>query len=52
MLERRNVKATSHMMGAAVEKHSAPAKEIVQRGREPSGHGQTWTPRYPMMPEQ
>ncbi len=40
------------MVGAAVEKHPALAKEIVQRGHEPSGHGQTWTPQYSMTPEQ
>ena len=32
MFDRRNVKVTSHMVGAAVEKHAALAKEIVQRG--------------------
>ncbi len=51
MFDRRNVKVTSHMVGAAVEKHPALAKEIVQRGHEPSGHGQTWTPQYSMVPE-
>src|SRR3989441_1576977 len=50
--DRRNVKVTSHMVGGAVEKHPALAKEIVQRGHEPSGHGQTWTPQYSMTPEQ
>ena len=52
MFDRRNVKVTSHMVGAAVEKHPELAKEIVQRGHEPSGHGQTWTPQYSMTPEQ
>jgi peptidoglycan/xylan/chitin deacetylase (PgdA/CDA1 family) len=52
MFDCRNVKVTSHMVGAAVEKHSTLAKEIVQRGHEPSGHGQTWTPQYPMTWEQ
>src|SRR6266850_5604765 len=52
MFDRRNVKVTSHMVGGAVEKHPALAKEIVQRGHEPSGHGQTWTPQYSMTPEQ
>src|ERR1700722_5339800 len=52
MFDRRNVKVTSHMVGAAVEKHPALAKEIVQRGHEPSGHGQTWTPQYSMTSEQ
>ena len=52
MFDRRSIKVTSHMVGAAVEKHAALAKEIVQRGHEPSGHGQTWTPQYSMTPEQ
>src|SRR6266404_4277208 len=52
MFERRKVKVTSHMVGAAVEKHPALAKEIVQRGHEPAGHGQTWTPQYSMTSEQ
>src|SRR5580700_11247845 len=52
MFDRRKVKVTSHMVGASVEKHPALAKEIVQRGHEPAGHGQTWTPQYSMTPEQ
>jgi peptidoglycan/xylan/chitin deacetylase (PgdA/CDA1 family) len=52
LFDRRRVKVTSHMVGAAVEKHPTLAKEIVQRGHEPSGHGQTWTPQYSMTPEQ
>jgi peptidoglycan/xylan/chitin deacetylase (PgdA/CDA1 family) len=52
MFDRRQVKVTSHMVGAAVEKHPMLAKEIVQRGHEPSGHGQTWTPQYSMTSEQ
>jgi peptidoglycan/xylan/chitin deacetylase (PgdA/CDA1 family) len=52
MFERRKVKVTSHMVGSAVEKHPALAKEIVQRGHEPAGHGQTWAPQYSMNTEQ
>jgi peptidoglycan/xylan/chitin deacetylase (PgdA/CDA1 family) len=52
MFNRRNVKVTSHMVGAAVEKHPELAKEIVQRGHEAAGHGQTWTPQYSMSPEE
>jgi peptidoglycan/xylan/chitin deacetylase (PgdA/CDA1 family) len=33
MFDRRNVKVTSHMVGAAVEMHPELAKEIVQRAR-------------------
>jgi len=52
MFDRRNVKVTSHMVGAAVDLHPALAKEIVQRGHEASGHGQTWAAQYSMTPEQ
>ena len=52
MFDRRQIKVTSHMVGAAVDLHPALAKEIVQRGHEAAGHGQTWTPQYSMTPEQ
>jgi peptidoglycan/xylan/chitin deacetylase (PgdA/CDA1 family) len=52
MFDRRNVRVTSHMVGAAVEKHPELAREIVQRGHEATGHGQTWTPQYSMTPEE
>ena len=50
--DRVGVKVTSHMVGQAVEKHPALAKEIVDRGHEAAGHGQTWEPQYSMTPEQ
>src|SRR5579871_3876878 len=46
MYDRKKVKVTSHMVGLAVEKHPALAKEIVQRGHEAAGHGQSWAPIY------
>jgi peptidoglycan/xylan/chitin deacetylase (PgdA/CDA1 family) len=52
MFDRRKVKVTSHMVGAAVDLHPALAKEIVERGHEASGHGQTWAAQYSMTPEQ
>jgi peptidoglycan/xylan/chitin deacetylase (PgdA/CDA1 family) len=52
MFDRRKVKVTSHMVGSAVDLHPALAKEIVQRGHEASGHGQTWAAQYSMTPEQ
>jgi peptidoglycan/xylan/chitin deacetylase (PgdA/CDA1 family) len=52
MFDRRNVKVTSHMVGAAVESHPELAKEIVQRGHEATGHGQKWTAQFSMTPEQ
>jgi peptidoglycan/xylan/chitin deacetylase (PgdA/CDA1 family) len=39
------------MVGQAVEKHPDLAKEIVERGHEGAGHGQTWEPQYSMTPE-
>ena len=41
VFDRRKIKVTSHMVGAAVDLHPALAKEIVQRGHEATGHGQT-----------
>src|SRR5258707_904545 len=42
----------SHMVGAAADLHPALAKEIVQRGHEATGHGQTWTAQFSMTPEE
>src|ERR1700719_538099 len=52
MFERRKIKVTSHMVGAAVDLHPTLAKEIVQRGHEASGHGQTWSAQYSMSPDE
>jgi len=52
VFDRRKIKVTSHMVGAAVDLHPALAKEIVQRGQEASGHGQTWTAQFSMSPEE
>jgi peptidoglycan/xylan/chitin deacetylase (PgdA/CDA1 family) len=52
IFDRRKVKVTSHMVGATVNLHPALAKEIVQRGHEASGHGETWAAQYTMTPDQ
>ena len=52
MFDRKNIKVTSHMVGAAVDAHPALAREIVDRGHEASGHGQTWSPEFSMTPEE
>src|SRR5260370_19224516 len=52
LFDRRKVKVTSHMVGATVDLHPGRAKEIVQRGHEASGHGQTWAAQYSMTSEQ
>jgi peptidoglycan/xylan/chitin deacetylase (PgdA/CDA1 family) len=52
VFDRRRIKVTSHMVGAAVDLHPALAREIVQRGHEATGHGQTWTAQFSMTPEE
>jgi len=52
MFDRVGVKVTSHMVGAAAERNPQLAKEIVERGHEAAGHGQTWTPQFSMTPEE
>lgn len=52
VFDRRKIKVTSHMVGAAVDLHPALAKEIVQRGHEASGHGQTGTAQFSMTQEE
>src|SRR5258707_5166017 len=52
VFDRRKIKVTSHMVGAVVDLHPALAKEIIQRGHEASGHGQTWTAQFSMGPEE
>lgn len=45
------IKTTSHMVGVAVERAPALAREIVERGHEAAAHGQTWTPQYDLNEE-
>jgi peptidoglycan/xylan/chitin deacetylase (PgdA/CDA1 family) len=40
------------MVGQAVDRYPQLAKEIVERGHEASGHGQTWAPQYSMSREE
>lgn len=42
------IKVTSHMVGSAVLKNPALAKEIVERGHEAAAHGMDWTTEYSM----
>jgi len=41
-------KVTSHMVGSAVLKNPALAKEIVDRGHEAAAHGMDWATEYSM----
>lgn len=50
--DKHDIKVTSHMVGRAVELNPELAKELVARGHEASGHGQTWTPQYSMTEEE
>lgn len=52
LFDRQGVKVTSHMVGLAVERNPDLACEVVRRGHEASGHGQTWAPQYSMTPEE
>jgi peptidoglycan/xylan/chitin deacetylase (PgdA/CDA1 family) len=52
MYDRRKVHVTSHMVGAAVDKHPKLAKEIVDRGHEAAAHGYTWEPVYSKSPSE
>lgn len=52
VFQRRRVRVTSHMVGAAVDQNPELAREIVERGHEAAAHGQTWTPQYNMTPEE
>lgn len=50
--DRHKVKVTSHMVGVAVRKNPALAKEIVRRGHEAAAHGMTWQPQYALPRDQ
>jgi peptidoglycan/xylan/chitin deacetylase (PgdA/CDA1 family) len=50
--DKLGVKVTSHMVGAAVLKNPALAKEIVDRGHEAAAHGMNWATQYTMPYEQ
>jgi peptidoglycan/xylan/chitin deacetylase (PgdA/CDA1 family) len=50
LFARRKVQITSHMVGLAVEKHPALAREIVDRGHEAAAHGQVWGNHYDKTP--
>lgn len=46
--DKLDIKITSHMVGAAVLKNPALAKEIVARGYEAAAHGMNWAKQYTM----
>lgn len=50
--DKLGIKVTSHMVGAAVKKNPALAKEIVERGHEAAAHGMNWSDSYNMSYEE
>jgi peptidoglycan/xylan/chitin deacetylase (PgdA/CDA1 family) len=50
--DRKKIKVTSHMVGQAADGNPQLAKQIVERGHEAAGHGQTWAPQYAMSREE
>jgi peptidoglycan/xylan/chitin deacetylase (PgdA/CDA1 family) len=50
MFARKKVHVTSHMVGGAVDKSPALAKEVVERGHEAAAHGQVWGNHYDKSP--
>jgi peptidoglycan/xylan/chitin deacetylase (PgdA/CDA1 family) len=44
--DKLGIKVTSHMVGAAVLKNPALAREIVERGHEAAAHGMDWKDSY------
>ncbi|WP_114941256.1 polysaccharide deacetylase family protein [Mucilaginibacter endophyticus] len=46
--DKLGIKVTTHMVGSAVLRNPALAKEIVDRGHEASGHGMNWKDEYDM----
>lgn len=50
--DKTGIKVTSHMVGSAVLKNPALAKEIVQRGHEAAAHGRDWSSQYAMTYEE
>ena len=50
--DRYQIKVTSHMLGAAVEREPTLANEIVARGHEAAAHGQSSVPTYMLHPDE
>lgn len=46
LLDKHGIKATSFMVGAAVDKNPQLAHEIVRRGHEAAAHGKQWNWQY------
>lgn len=51
LFDKHHVKFTSHMVGSAVERTPALAREIVERGHEAAAHGRDWVQQYDLQYE-
>jgi len=51
-MDKRKIKLTSHMIGAAVERNPKLAKEVVERGHEAAAHGARWDTQYNLTRDQ
>jgi peptidoglycan/xylan/chitin deacetylase (PgdA/CDA1 family) len=52
LLDKYQIKATSFMVGQAVDKFPELAREIVERGHEAAAHGKQWNWQYQLSKEQ
>jgi peptidoglycan/xylan/chitin deacetylase (PgdA/CDA1 family) len=50
LFDRHKIKVSSFMVGKAVERNPALAREIVERGHEAAAHGYEWKPHWRMTP--
>jgi peptidoglycan/xylan/chitin deacetylase (PgdA/CDA1 family) len=50
--DKLGIKVTSHMVGSAVLKNPALAREITDRGHEAAAHGREWSTQYNMSYEE
>src|SRR6201995_1486845 len=50
LFDKHDIKVTAFMIGQAVDKDPALAREVVRRGHEAAAHGRTWSPSYDMTP--
>jgi peptidoglycan/xylan/chitin deacetylase (PgdA/CDA1 family) len=50
LFDKHGIKVTAFMIGQAVDKDPALAKEVVRRGHEAAAHGRTWSASYDLSP--
>ena len=48
LFDKHGAKVTAFMIGQAVDKDPALAKEVVRRGHEAAAHGRSWSASYDM----